>query len=265
MFILSRRPKSGQGEVPLERYRAFAFVDWDDTLVATNVLYNLANRENARDVLAALGEPAVVSEEEILTLADEIDLAKVRTIGLSHSRYPEAWAEAYQQLAEKWGRPLDPAIVKRVRERAEQVAWAPQEWLPGAQEALRVLRQAGAEISIWTAGEVEVQQHKLEHAFLSGQPVWQWVDQAVIVPDKDTAMLRQALGPRLTWPERCLVIGNSPRADVRPALELGMTAVWVQGDSWSYDRHPIGEDEPGLHRLASLTQFPAWFERWLQR
>lgn len=231
----------------------FAFVDWDDTLKVTNALYDAASYANARFVLKHL-PMADITVNELRTYVHDIDLAKANSFGLRPENFPEAWVEGYRALARKYGIEPSAEVAAACYRRAERVAYQPQKDYPGARELLTVLRERGYEITIWTAGDPAIQEAKVHRAgYLS------LVDRICAVRDKSIASLRQALGNRN--PDRVCVIGNSPRSDIAPALELGLWAVHVKQDVWEYDTVDIDTGHPRYVCVYRLTEVPDVLDR----
>ncbi|HHT27016.1 MAG TPA: HAD family hydrolase [Firmicutes bacterium] len=224
------------------------FVDWDDTLKVTNALYTQVSRENAGLLLQKLPQIRL-SVEQITTLAHDIDLSKAEARGLNPENYPSAWVDVYRQLAQEHSTDVEPRLAALLYEKAAAVPYMEQADYPGARQLLTQLRELGCEITIWTAGDAVIQTHKVERS--GYRPL---VDRLYVTPDKNVQTLRAALGPRR--PEDCCVIGNSPRSDIAPALELGMHAVHVLQDTWAYDVVPIDGDDPRYVRVTSLLEIP---------
>lgn len=233
--------------------RLFAFVDWDDTLKVTNALYDAASRENARLVLRHLPMAGVTSAE-LHARVHDIDLRKAHSRGLRPENFSEAWVEGYCELAEQCGVVPSPAVAAEVRRRAARVPDEPQPDYPGASELLQALRELGCEITIWTAGDPTIQRAKVERS--GYRPL---VDRVCAVPDKNPEALRQALGKR--EPGRACVIGNSPRSDILPALELGIWAVHVRQDVWAYDAVSVDTRHQRYVGVHSIREVPGVVRR----
>ncbi|MGI6611613.1 MAG: HAD family hydrolase [Limnochordia bacterium] len=229
--------------------RRSAFVDWDDTLKVTNALYDAASRENARQILEFL-PPANLCIESLRKRAHAIDLAKARAIGLNPHNYPEAWVETFHDVAREYGKQACPQVACALYRRAAQVVHLPQPDYPGARDLLIALRRGGWEVTIWTAGDSRVQEAKVER---SGYRAL--IDRVCVVPEKDADSLRRAIGTR--DPARVCVIGNSPRADIVPALAVGAWALHVQHATWEYDEAPLDLQHPRYVPIISLKDIPA--------
>jgi putative hydrolase of the HAD superfamily len=225
------------------------FIDWDDTLKVTNALYTKVSCENAELMIKRLPQIRL-SVDQIAALVHDIDLGKAEARGLNPENYPSAWVDAYQQLAQAHGATVEPDIKAILYEKAASVPYLEQADYPGARQLLEMLREYGCEITIWTAGDATIQKHKVERS--GYRPL---VDRLCVTPNKNVQTLKDALGDRR--PERSCVIGNSPRSDIAPALQLGMQAIHVLQDTWAYDVVPINTDDPHYWQVTSLLEIPA--------
>ena len=227
----------------------FAFVDWDDTLKVTNALYGAASQENARKIMAYFS-PAKLNVRALQRRAHAIDLAKTHAAGLRPDNYPEAWAELFYELAEEHGKRACPHIAASLYRRAAEVVHLPQPDYPGARDLLLTLRKNGWEVTIWTSGDESVQKAKVKR---SGYETL--IDRLCVAPEKNVDSLLQALEDR--DPSRVCVIGNSPRADIAPALAVGAWAFHVQHSTWEYDEAPLDVEHPRYVPVDSLKEVPA--------
>jgi putative hydrolase of the HAD superfamily len=94
------------------------------------------------------------------------------------------------------------------------------------------------QLILYTLGDVATQQRiikalKLELFF---------ADRIYIVSEKTSVQLEKVLQSRHVSPTDVLMVGNSMKSDINPALELGIKCVWVNQHSWAYDN---GSPLPG--------------------
>lgn len=232
----------------LSSFNNFAFVDWDDTIKVTNALYTQVSGQNANYLLAALPK-LNWSSERVKEYIHRIDLAKAHYNGLSPANYPDAWVQGYKELATLVAASPVDTVTEHLWNAAAQVNNMEQPDYTGAPELITYLRQHGYEITIWTAGNQQVQMGKIERAgYLD------LVDRVYVVPEKTTATLQAALACR--QPQKTCVIGNSPRADVLPALAVGAWAVHVCQAIWEYDEAKIDYEHPCYRQVSSLQEVP---------
>jgi putative hydrolase of the HAD superfamily len=59
-----------------------------------------------------------------------------------------------------------------------------------------------------------------------------------------------------------MMVGNSMRSDVRPALDAGSWGVFVPHElSWSHEHAEAPEDHPKFHEITTLTDLPDLLDR----
>ncbi len=104
--------------------------------------------------------------------------------------------------------------------------------MPGVMETLLDIKSLPVTTVIYTMGEQEHQNAKFMKSGLV-----QLVDDLIIVPEKTVANLDDLIA-RFNMPaDRCLLVGNSPRSDINPALSLGIQAVHIIRDrTWAAER-----------------------------
>lgn len=119
--------------------------------------------------------------------------------------------------------------------------WAP---LPGAAEAMELLRAAGYPMAVVSNAEGDMEDQLASRRICSTDGhavrVAIVVDSTVVgVAKPDPAIFRFALDALGTPPERCLYIGDSAYFDVRGARAAGLQPVHVDPHSFCpYDDHP---------------------------
>ena len=64
----------------------------------------------------------------------------------------------------------------------------------------------------------------------------------------------------LAWRQRAFMVGDGMRSDINPALEVGMHAIHVRGQSWAHQLvEPLHGDFAAVDRLEEIP--PIVFER----
>ena len=126
----------------------------------------------------------------------------------------------------------------------------PVELLPHARGAVEAL--AGRHrLVLVTKGDLLDQERKLAASGLGDL-----FDAVEIVSRKDAAVYRRAFGPE--GAARGLMVGDSVRSDVLPALEAGAWAVHcpAAGEGWALEHAEAPEDHPRFRRIAHLGELP---------
>ncbi len=112
--------------------------------------------------------------------------------------------------------------------------------LPGVIGTLTDIKKLPIKTIVYTMGEKDHQTDKFERSGLSS-----YVDELRIVPVKNVNALRDVLVYADVEPRNCMIVGNSPRSDINPALSVGATAVHVVRDrTWAAEREDF--IDPGM-------------------
>ncbi|WP_332688186.1 HAD family hydrolase [Devosia sp.] len=137
----------------------------------------------------------------------------------------------------------------------------PIETLPYVDQALDQLQQTHRLILV-TKGDVFDQERKLAASGLA-----EYFAAIEIVADKNAATYARIFERHTDGPEHTVMVGNSLRSDVLPALQAGGFAVHVPHDlTWSYEHAEEPVDEPryaSIRHLGELAGAIARFEAML--
>jgi putative hydrolase of the HAD superfamily len=224
--------------------RLHLIFDADDTLWENNIYF-----EDAFTQFVEFLGHSTLAAEEIRAVLDEIELANQRTHGYGALNFGRNLRECYQHLAE---RAISHADLDRVMSFAERILDQPVELMDGVAQTLEYLA-ARHELLLFTKGHPDEQRLKIDRSGLGPH-----FSHAAIVHEKDVASYRELLeGCRLD-PARSWMIGNSPRSDINPALELGLGAVYIPHPrTWSLEREEICNPDGRLlvlQRFAELRE-----------
>lgn len=124
----------------------------------------------------------------------------------------------------------------------------PVELLPHVREVIETLTDT-AKIALITKGDLLHQENKLAQSGLGD-----FFDDVEIVSDK-TAAVYQRIFANFDTP-RVMMVGNSLRSDVIPAIEAGAWGVHVPFETtWAHEMAPE-PDHPRFHKIESLGALP---------
>jgi putative hydrolase of the HAD superfamily len=119
---------------------------------------------------------------------------------------------------------------------------------PGVADTLAALN-GDYTLVLVTRGDLFDQERKLSASGLAG-----YFDAVEIVSDKTVPIYTRIFERYGEGPQHAMMIGNSIRADVIPALEAGAWAVHVPSEHvWSLDLHDDPEDARRFHRVEQLS------------
>jgi putative hydrolase of the HAD superfamily len=223
--------------------------DGDDTLWLTESLYDDA-RNRARSVVEAAGLDGAKWEQT----ERRLDVANVKLLGYTVSRFPRSCVEAYEQRCAVEGRPAQPDVRTHVREAAQTAFTAIAPLMPSARQILAALADRGFRLALLTKGDPELQRRRIEQSGLA--PFFDLIE----VVDTKTPEVIESVLDRLEVPaEAALSVGNSLRSDVLPSLAAGVKSVWIDAHVWEHERDheavPEGEviEIDSLDRLLDLV------------
>lgn len=139
----------------------------------------------------------------------------------------------------------------------EKLAWLQEECysllrlpatpLPGVWETLTVLQRQGWHMAVFTKGELLDQENKLLRSGLAD-----FFEHVEITSDKTEREFRDLCRHVGIQSDELLMVGNSLKSDIAPALAIGAQAVHIPFHiTWELE-HAEAVDHPGLY---SITHF----------
>ena len=203
--------------------------DGDETLWAVEKLYDQVRSEFAvwmSDRLQpSLGPKALVEDR-----AREIDLENFKRFFLSGDRFPQSLVDTYNARCKDLGHTATDPERDQARAIGKQVFDLKAENLPGVEDTLKALRDAGHKLYLWTQGDEEIQKRRIADSGL------QTFFEDYQIDDRKTPEGLLALLNR--WhlqPEDAWMVGNSLRSDVQTAVAAHVQAIWIPAKTWNED------------------------------
>src|SRR5262249_35883250 len=137
--------------------------------------------------------------------------------------------------------------ISRVMSVTEQILHHPIELIEGVEETLEYLASRH-DLTLFTKGNPEEQKLKVDR---SGLAIY--FGHTAIVKEKDAGAYSRLIHERRMDSSRAWMIGNSPKSDINPALEVGINAVFVpHAHTWTLEHQELRE---GNGRLLLLERF----------
>jgi putative hydrolase of the HAD superfamily len=128
----------------------------------------------------------------------------------------------------------------------------PIETLPYVDQTLAAL-QNRYRLILLTKGDIFDQERKLAASGLAD-----YFAAVEIVADKNALTYERIFERHTDGSVHTVMVGNSLRSDILPALEAGASAVYVPHDlTWSYEHADEPTDHPGFARIEHLGQIDA--------
>ena len=233
--------------VPGARDGGFNLIfDADDTLWDSNIHF-LEAQAAFLDVLAAAG---VDDADAIHAALRRHELRIIGDVGYGRQPFVLAISRTAIELAPAHHHAM---VADRIVAIGERLLTRHCDLLPGVESTLREL--AGRHrLLLFTKGQPGEQMLKLERSGL--RPLFSRVG---IPIEKDPANYRLLLAQAELDPLRTVMIGNSPRSDINPALRAGLcAAVYIpHPHTWELEHEQL--DQMG-ERMLTITTFPQLLE-----
>jgi putative hydrolase of the HAD superfamily len=155
---------------------------------------------------------------------------------------------AYRELCAKAQREPSSEVARRIWDAASVVFETSAPLAEGAHESLERLG-AAYDLALLTKGDPRVQEKRIADSGL--RPFFERV---LIVPDKGVREFEAMLGAAGRRAESAWSVGNSLPSDVNPALQCGMSAIWVDAHVWEHERREVTPREGTLLVASTLTE-----------
>lgn len=212
--------------------------DIDDTLYFTQIKFTEQLRIAVARLVQGMGGEAEVWEQRLEK--------ENNRLFVTHGVNPNRWTAVIDNLAERYG--IRPEVGEEAKGALAEIYTRPLEMKPGVRQGLDFVRKTGAMMVVAvTHANQEWTWRKYENWGLS--EYLQWKDIYIVNEDghKGVKEWLAAMKYFRIAPKECLVIGDSPRSDILPALEAGAGAVaHVEGTTWS------------VHQLAMPPEVRQW-------
>lgn len=232
--------------------------DLDDTLIDDNYKFEITYCDCVKTILVAF-ETKAPQIDEVLQLARAIDNQKLEEWEASRKFLPErllsTWQETYEQLCEKYKIPAKPHTKLLLEGLVRQNFDPPYYLIPNAIEALMELRKdPDLELYLITSGSKEIQQKKVDSLDLE-----KFFYRILIATDGNKKQYLENLAS-YHGKDKVLMVGNSMRSDINPALELGIRAVHIPRGSWHQFRaEPATDQYDQLEDIGNITEL---IQKW---
>jgi putative hydrolase of the HAD superfamily len=218
--------------------------DADDTLWENETHYHAAKRR-----FAALLAP-LQREDHSLAVLDEIEVRNVEIYGYGIKSYSLSMLEAAARLANG---PLEPALLDSLLAIAKDMLRTPVLLIDGVVAVLDQLAPR-YQLVLLTKGDLFEQQSKIRRSGIAER-----FGLVRVLHAKTPEVYREVLLDAGVPAEQFVMVGNSLRSDVLPALAIGARAVFIpHALTWSHEHiQPEAMPESGWLEIPSITDLPA--------
>jgi putative hydrolase of the HAD superfamily len=140
------------------------------------------------------------------------------------------------------------SVIAEILTAGQEMLAHPIELLPGAEDTVRRLAESHTLVLI-TKGDLLDQERKLAQSGLG-----ECFDAVEIVSDKRAPVYSRAFATHGDGAASAMMIGNSMKSDVLPAIEAGAWGVFVpHGLTWELEHAKAPEDHPRYREIESLA------------
>ncbi len=221
--------------------------DADNTLWDVEKLYNDARTAFCNYVLNELNRSGENRRQQVsFGLLEQVqrsrDIQLCKTHGYSTSRFARSFEDTLTFFM-----PFAPDTAhKHVRFLAQDVFEKPALAVNNLDLILTELSKSYA-LAIISAGERWVQEKRLSQFGFNDK-----FKDIQIVERKHSAIFHDFCKKWSVNPERCWVIGDSPRSDILPAKQAGLLAIHVQAANWDAEYDEVPNDVQSVSQLEDI-------------
>lgn len=221
-------------------------LDADDTL-----WHNMRHFNAAEDALFAMLQPFADAHVARDTL-NACEARNLKLYGYGAKGFTLSMIETAVELA---GESLSRDLVAAILKAGQDLLAHPVLLFEGVEDTLEALSERGRLVLV-TKGDLLHQEAKLAASglgdFFSG---------IEIVSDKKADTFRRLFRTYDVAPDQAVMVGDSMRSDILPALEAGAWAAYIPQDgAWSHEQGKAPETHPRFRELARLAELPGWID-----
>lgn len=224
--------------------------DADDTLWHNESLFTVT-QSKFKQLLSAYHNDEWIEEK-----LNETERRNIEHFGYGIKGFTLSMIETAIELTE--GR-INGAEIGQIIGFAKAMLCAPVELLDGVRET--VSRLAGEyQLMLITKGDLFDQESKIARSGLGD-----YFTHIEIVSEKNSNVYRAIIAKHGLDPQRFLMVGNSIKSDILPAVEAGARAVYVPyHTTWVHER-VTGYDASGFFEIAQIDLLPALLEEMKEK
>ena len=220
--------------------RSTLIIDADDTLWENNIHFEEAT-ERFLDILESRGGERESARDRLT----QIEKRNVPIHGYGCGGYSRSLMDTLEEIE---GKPASSSDRARILSLAQRVRRMPIQYLPGVKETLPLLRQRHRLI-LSTKGELDEQRDKVAR---SGVEVF--FHEVEVTGEKKAEDYHRLVERHAIVRDESWMVGNSPRSDINPALDVSLGAVYIPHENtWTLEHEDVRSKEGA--RLKVLEHF----------
>jgi putative hydrolase of the HAD superfamily len=222
--------------------------DFDDTIVKTSVEFDKTNHITA-EIISNEVFSVLENINDIKSFQRSLDMEMVSELGFLPKRYLMSWLLTYEHFLTVTGKRAEKRTKEKIVETVMDVYDRQYDNIPESIPVLKGLKNEGYKMIILTAGEEDVQKRKVEQ---SG--AIDYVDDIYVFSKKTPQTLKTVMEKyRFT---DYVMIGNSLKSDIYPALENNAWGFHYEQATWEADQYNINKNHEKYVHLSSLNEVP---------
>lgn len=220
--------------------------DADDTLWHNEQVFRVTEKRFA-DLLAEHADPDDISNRLL-----EAEKRNLRYYGYGIKGFTLSMVETALEITENR---VPASTIGHILAAGREMHDHPVETLPHVQETLEHLSQSYRMILV-TKGDLFDQERKLAQSGLG-----ELFGAIEIVSEKDVSTYLRVFAEYGDGPEHGMMVGNSLKSDVIPAIEAGSWGVYVPHDlTWALEEEDAPKDADRFHQLDNLGELTQLIE-----
>lgn len=214
--------------------------DLDDTLIPNGEYYSKTIGEVGtliKNIIKKELPEAKCSSTKISQELDSLDIINAHKYGLGRERFTLSAIDIYHTTMKKYCLNTKLEDIKKIHVFTSTVFNEVERISPEVENTLKKLNLLNIPIYLLTAGDKVIQSSKI---YQSGAHKYFKEENVYIVSEKIKKTYETILKEKNI--QACVMIGNSLRSDINPAIESGLYAIHIdKGVQWEYDNAVLME------------------------
>lgn len=201
-------------------------------MVQTNIVFETAKAEYSR----MMGE-WLLWDEYLLTKLNDNDIANVKKCGgFAKECFPNALIQTYLEYTQRFGQAESARRLDQLCSLGWDLLYEKPALMEGAAALLEKL-SASHQLLLMTKGDHDLQEHKVKESGLADYFKKIYITREKNCSDYQAVVDAHNLSSRQSWS-----VGNSIKADINPALRVGLQCIHLQSPTWDYEHEtPLGD------------------------
>ncbi len=204
-------------------------IDADDTLWENYFYF-----EKARETFLNFMEKHRFNKEEVNYYLNHFDTKRLEEIGFGSNGFKKAMEFTLNHFYKQTNKEITKTEKELLEKIKNFIYNQPSIPYPGVKETLEYLKRR-YKLILLTKGEEEEQLKKVKRSGLS-----QYFNASIVLNDKTEKHYRDLIVNLKLNPEKTVMIGNSPKSDINPAVKAGMYGILIKREKqWIYEEEEL--------------------------